>query len=119
MINFTWNNRNSGINNVDKLIKKISNDVYMAFLESAFKIQSDAKNTIIVNNHVITGNLRDSITGEVKTTKKYKVRTNFKLKAYSRVFYAIYVERLDPYLFPAVEKEKRILENKLKKILGR
>jgi hypothetical protein len=116
---FKFKNTNTLIRHLERMQKTLEQQVEEAFLESAKTIETNAKKTIIRNNNIITGRLLRSITGDVKTRKKYGYKTNFTLRAYSRVFYAIYVERRYPYLFPAYEQERPRLMKKLKKILDR
>ena len=103
----------------DNFYKSLSRDVEQTLNKSARTIQRDAKNTIIRNNNIITGQLLRSVTGDVVAKRKYNVKANFTIRAYSRVFYAVYVERRYPYRFPAFEQERAKLMNKLRKIAER
>ena len=116
--NFKITNIDRIAKHYDRTYRSISSGVEKELNSSAKKIQRDAKNTIIRNNNIITGQLLRSITGDVLSKKKYNVKSNFTLRAYSRVFYAIYVERLYPYLFPAWEQERHRLIRRLKKMVG-
>lgn len=90
---------------IEKKVGKIINDV----LEATAK---DGKSSIVRNNHVITGKLRDSMKHELKHSNGI-----FNGRAGSfDCFYAIYVERLDPFLFPAWEAQKQVLRRELSKI---
>lgn len=103
-------------NHYDKFYKSLSNQVEKSLNKSAKTIQDNAKKTIIRNNNIITGNLLRSVTGEVLSERKYNVKAFFTLNAYSRIFYAIYVERRYPYLFPAYEHERVNIIKNLQKI---
>ena len=113
---FKFNNTEKFNKFYNNFYKSISNRVEVELTKSAMTIQKNAKGTIIRNNNIITGQLLRSVTGDVVTKRKYSVKANFTLRAYSRVFYAVYVERLYPYLFPAFENERAKLMKRLIKI---
>jgi hypothetical protein len=96
--------RNDRLKDIDKILDK-----------SLDKIAKAAKNTIITENHVITGNLRDSLKYESKFSSG--VYEGIAGSLDDKVFYDIYVERLYPYLFPAFVAEKSNLMNNLRNMI--
>ena len=100
-------------NKEDNIYKNIRNE----FDKSANRIVIEAKKTIIRNNNIITGKLLNSIYANVKERKKVGKLSSIELKVGTNVFYAIYVERKFPFLFPSFEIEKPVLMRNLKNIV--
>jgi len=103
------------IRSLEKYNKKIETNTKKILNESLETIAKNAKKTIIDENHVITGMLRDSM--KHKLTYAAGIFNGVAGSLDTKVFYDKYVERLYPYLFPAYEAEKRHLITKLSKIL--
>jgi hypothetical protein len=102
------------IKSLERFNKNIEKGMKKVLSESLDKIAKDAKNTIITENHVITGNLRDSL--RYKLTLSNGIFDGVAGSLDTKVFYDIYVERLYPYLFPAYEAERPNLIRNLNNI---
>lgn len=101
----SWVGLNNILKKLDNAPNKITAEVQRIFEESAQNIENKAKSTVRVD------------TGRLKSSIKYRVTNKGKkmigIIVGSDLYYAIYVERRYPYLFPSAEAEKPILIRKL------
>lgn len=104
---------NRVLKNLTEYNKNIENGIREEF-EKAGKITVlKAQGTLIRNDNVRTGDLLRSVDYEVD----YKKFSSIELKVVAGMFYAKYVERRFPFLFPSVENEKVYLLYRLRRLL--
>ena len=120
--------------NINSANKQIHDNLKKEIITTALtEVETGAKMILTTKGHILTGRLRSSIhteyTGHVNHTYKDNMGKSFngKLSESPRndldifvgtnVVYANFIERIDPYLFPAMEKSKAGLQRRLKNIL--
>jgi len=93
-------------------------------IQTGLDTETDAKMNLTVNHHVITGNLRSSIHVEYQggptspTPLSRKPKKELDVHVGSNVKYAHKIEVLDPYLVPAMEKNRNGLKERLTSALS-
>ena len=108
-----------GLGNVLKRIKQkdkeIKKNIIGEFEFASSNIENEAKRRC----HVDTGRLKASIKAELKRKYRSGKLNTIDVIVGSDVHYAIYMERYDPYLYPAMEMYRPQLLNRLAGVLGR
>lgn len=116
-LSFRAKNLNNILKNIDKYGENKVERINKILESNAEEAAIRAGVILLDNNHYITGTLLRSIKSKVKNRMKYGSSKVFKVYIYSDCHYAIYVERYDPYMFPAAEQQKQVLLAELKSII--
>jgi hypothetical protein len=105
------------LQNLRKAESEIKNNILSEYELSAYDVQEEAKRILLAGGHYITGNLYRSIKGRLESKYKHGKLNNILVSVGSEVHYAIYMERYDPYLFPAMERYKPVLQRRLQSVM--
>lgn len=97
--------------------KEIKQNILGEFELLRQDVQDEAKRILLAGGHYRTGNLYRSIEGHLQRKYSGGKLSNVFVTVGSKLHYAIYMERYDPYLFPAVERYTPIIRERLSHII--